>query len=250
VERFELDGSVFVADTGAVDGDKHGVNVIIVGQAELLLTSAGGGRRTHLTAMAETDGPKQAAVPEFVFQPGPADRRPGLANYDHEALLLERWCPTTLCGRSWVVMIGGDGGSISPYGDDPEFAPSCKRCLALMDRLFPPPAIDPQLPLAARVVADVVTERGYAEIHGVPGDQQSELRRQVRSLIRRETGHPCQTLVHESTVYIVCEPIADLHRLEDQASAASAIGALLFGEEPVHQPDPQWRLFWSTWAAG
>jgi hypothetical protein len=86
----------------------------------------------------------------------------------------------------------------------------CKRYLALLDRMFPPPSVHPRLPLIVRVVTDSVAEHGYAEVRGVPGDQQTELRRRIRALVRKETGHSCQTLVHESMVVVVCEPIADL----------------------------------------
>ena len=90
-------------------------------------------------------------------------------------------------------MVGGDGGSISPWGEDPEFVPTCKWCLAVLGRIFPPPPVHPQLPVIARVVADSVREHGYAEVHGVPGDQQTELRRHIRALVREETGYSCQT---------------------------------------------------------
>ena len=48
----------------------------------------------------------------------------------------------------------------------------------------------PQLPLVARLVADLVAVHGYAEIYGVPGDQLTELRRQIRSLVGKDNNHP------------------------------------------------------------
>ena len=226
---------------------KYGVNSITVGATELLLTSAGGGVAVHLTPVVDT-GAGQAAVPDHCFTPEAARRRPGLVNYDHAALLATRWSETTLCGRAWAVMVGGDGGSISPWNADPEFAPTCKRCLALMDRMFPTPPVHTQLPLIVRVVGDSVAEHGYAEVHGVPGDQQTELRRQIRALVRKETGHSCRSLVCESLVVVVCEPIAELHREEQLREAAQRMGELFGGKPGAPRQHPEWRHFWSTWA--
>jgi hypothetical protein len=226
---------------------KYGASSITVGAVELLLASAGGGTAVHLVPVAADGVVGQSAVADDCFTGASAGRRPGLANYDHDALLAPRWAQTTLCGRGWAVMVGGDGGSISP-SEDPEFAPTCKRCLALLDRMFPPPPAHPRLPLIVRVVADCIAEHGYAELHDVPGDQQTQLRRQIRSLVRRETGHSCQTLVHESLVVIMCEPIAELHREERLRDAAQRMSDWCSGEATASRPDPEWRLFWSTWA--
>jgi hypothetical protein len=117
-----------------------------------------------------------------------------------------------------------------------------------MDRLFPPPLPHPQLPLVARVVADVVTEHGHAEVHGVPGDQQTELRRQVRSLVRTHTRHTCQTLVRGNIVFVVCEPILDKHADGHNAAIAEVMSHVAAGGPSRPQPNPGWRLSWSTWA--
>ena len=57
--------------------------------------------------------------------------------------------------------------------------------------------------VVARVIADSIAEQGYTEVLGVPGDQQTELRRRIRTLARQATGHSCQTLVHESMIVAV-----------------------------------------------
>lgn len=82
--------------------------------------------------------------------------------YDVEALRKPVWEHTTMCGRVWALMVGGDGGTLSRYRE-PAFAPTCRRCLVLMDRLFPAPAVDGRVPIVAQVVCDVVCEHGYAE---------------------------------------------------------------------------------------
>jgi hypothetical protein len=71
--------------------------------------------------------------------------------------------PTTLCGREWAIMVGGDGGAIGRYGEV-AFAPSCRRCLAIIDRHFPKPPPDSRLILVAQMAAGtVVDQRGFAE---------------------------------------------------------------------------------------
>ena len=235
-------------DTGGMHEAKYGVNSITVGATELLLAAAGGGSAVHLARRAEAGALGQPAVPADRFSAEPAQRRPELANYDPDALLAPRWSATTLCGLAWVETVGGDGGSISPWGEEPEFAPTCKRCLAVLDRMFPPPPLHPQLPVIARVATDSIGEHGYAEVHGVPGDQQTELRRQIRALVRKETGHSCQTLVHDSMVVVMCEPIAQLHREERIREMTQRMGDVLSGEPASPQPDPEWRHYWSTWA--
>jgi hypothetical protein len=116
---------------------KHGVTSITVGVNELLLTAMGGSA-VHLTPTAAPDAVGEPAVPEHCFTEATSARRPGLANYDADLLRAPRWSPTTLCGRTWIEMAGGDGGSISMWGEEPEFAPTCKRCLALLDRMSRP----------------------------------------------------------------------------------------------------------------
>jgi hypothetical protein len=226
---------------------RHGVNSITIGDVELLLTSCGGGPAVHLASLAQ-DGPHRPAVPDYYFEGRRRDRIAALGNYDEDALRAPRWSSTTLCGREWSVMMGGDGGSISPYDEEPALAPTCRRCLAVMDRLFPPPPTHPQLALVAKIVTDTVVEHGHAELHGVPGDQQSELRRRIRSMVRAATGHTCQTLVHDSTLFVVCEPVYELHADAQDAAVAAALDDAFNGKTPV-RADQTWRLSWSTWAS-
>lgn len=131
-------------------------------------------------------------------------------------------------------MIGGDGGSIWLSGDI-AFAPTCRPCLALMDRLFPPPVADIRLPLVAQLVTGMVTQHGYAEIWHVPGDQQAILRREIRSQVRQRTGHSIQTHCREHMIFVVCGPIHDLHTQERSRAVAEAVANL--GTGSAHYPD-------------
>ncbi len=82
----------------------------------------------------------------------------------------------------------------------------------------------------------------------MPGEQLTQLRRLIRTTVRGETGHPCQTFVADSRIYVICEPICQLHQQEHMAAARDAIEAACRTEAPQDRPDPPWRVWWSTWA--
>ncbi|WP_431946916.1 hypothetical protein [Micromonospora marina] len=115
-----------------------------------------------------------------------------------------------------------------------------------MDRLFPAPAVDRRVPVVAQLVADVVREHGYAGVREVPGDQLAALRKEILSLIRQQTGHPAQTLVHRDLLLVVCDPLRDPEA--EMRAAAEAIGAVLFGDQPVPatRPDRPWAIRWTA----
>jgi hypothetical protein len=76
------------------------------------------------------------AVPNCYFDDEDARRDNLLADCHRDALTVPRWSETTLCGREWAVMVGGDGAAMSRYGEV-AFAPTCRRCQVLVDRDFP-----------------------------------------------------------------------------------------------------------------
>ena len=51
------------------------------------------------------------------------------------------------------------GGGHEP--SDRAAAPTCRRCLAIMDKLFPEPVPDGRFPLIVQIITDTVTEHGY-----------------------------------------------------------------------------------------
>jgi hypothetical protein len=161
-----------------------------------------------------------------------------------------RWAETTLCGRQWISMeTGWDEDSGDDVGD--VTSPTCRRCLALMDKLFPEPKLDNRFPLVVQLVADTVLEYGTAEIPGVPGDHQAALRREVRTAVRKRTGHGMETYAHESMVVFVCRPIYDQHA-EEYARMAAAAMDRFFAEpldgEPVAPLTSPIRLSWDAWS--
>lgn len=128
------------------------------------------------------------------------------------------------------------GPSVGRPGDNP-CASGASHGLALAlcgsSSIGTRPEVDAvRLVLAARIRPPVAHDRpgghdnvadyGYVEVHGVPGDQQTELRRQTRALVRKATGHSCQTLVHESMVVVMCDPIAQCTARSTSAKRRSA----------------------------
>jgi hypothetical protein len=225
----------------------RGVNAIRVSDKTLLLTVTGGDA-VHLSREAGPGEAKQCAVPDWDLGAEFADYKVLGHDADRAALAEPRWAQTTLCGRHWIAMADGDGVDPDDF-NEPAFAPSCRRCLAIMDKLFPGPDLNERFALVVQVITDTVAEHGHAEMWHVPGDQQAALRKQVRSAVRQRTGHGIQTLVHESMVVFICKPIHQQHADEQARAAAQAMNSILAGEPATSLPTP-WRLSWDTWAAG
>jgi len=228
-----------------VDTDRE-VNAIRIGDTEYLLTVTAGDA-VHLTRETGPGETRQSAVPDRYLSPGPGQLA-SLRSYDQAALARPRWETATLCGREWLYMAGvrwWDDESLD--GDDPS-APSCRRCLALMDKLFPEPQLDDRFDLAVQALTGTVAEHGYAEMWNVPGDQQAALRKQVRSAVKKRTGHPTQTLARGSLLVFVCEPIHQQHAAERERRIAQSFGGVLAGQPAQPLPTP-WRLSWDACAA-
>ena len=228
-----------------MDTDRE-VNAIRIGGTEYLLTVTAGDA-VHLTRETGPGEPGQSAVPERYLTPGHRQPAPLLRGYDQAALALPRWEAATLCGREWLTMAG-----ISWWaGEDPDdaCAPSCRRCLALMDKLFPEPELDERFDRALQAVTGTVAEHGYAEMWNVPGDQQAALRKQVRSAVKKRTGHGTQTLARGSLLVFVCEPIHQQHAAERERRIAQSFGSVLTGQPAQPLPTP-WRLSWDACEAG
>lgn len=213
------------------------LNVIRVVDKELLLTK-GGGQAVHLTHEASEGEEGVGAAPDHYLDDL-------AAAYDKAALQNPRWLATTLCGRKWILMTSGE----DTHDRNAVFAPTCRRCLALMDKLFPQPTLHSRFPVIVQVVADTVIEYGNAEIFDVPGDQQAALRKEVRAAVRKRTGHGMETYAHESMLSFVCEPIYDQHADVYRREAAEAINSFFTGE-PVEPVSSDRRLSWNTWADG
>jgi hypothetical protein len=220
------------------------MNIIPVGGKEFLLTITAGDA-IHLSRESRPDETARSAVPGWHLRTGRGSSRGRWRAYNRAALAEPRWAETTLCGRQWISMAGDEGADADEPGDE-AFAPTCRRCLAIMDKLFPAPVLDDRFALVVQIITDTVTDHGYAEMRNVAGDQQAALRKQARSAVRQRTGHRLQTLVHQSMVVFICEPISQQHATEHARAAADAMNSFRTGEPATHMPTP-WRLSWDTW---
>lgn len=214
------------------------LNAFSAGSVTMLVTVTSSGTAIHLTCEASAGEPRRGAVPEHYRE---ESREFG---YDPAEVADPRWAESTLCGRPWLLMAGGDADE-----DEAIAAPSCRRCLALMDRFFPAPELDGRFPLVVRLVADAIADHGYAEIVAVPGDQQSALRSRVRAEVRRRTGYGCRTYAHESMVIFVCEPI-HAQREAAMAEVGREVVSDFLDTVPSRGARRPWQLSWETWAAG
>ncbi len=215
----------------------RGLNIIEVSGQQFLLTVTAGDA-IHLTRETGRGESGRPAIPDHYAED--FER-----TYDLAAILAPTWAATTLCGRQWILM---EGERDNQADGEAAYAPSCRRCLALLDRLFPAPKLNERFPLIVQVIADTILEHGTAEILDVPGDQQAALRREARAEVKKRTGYGLTTHVHESMVIFVCDPIYDLHAEEHSRRGAEAMNAI-FSDKPMPQPPPT-RLSWGAWAAG
>ena len=196
------------------------MNVIPVGDKEFLLTVTAGDA-VHLSRETGPDETGGGAVPGWRLRPRRANARGRWRACNRAALAEPRWAKTTLCGRQWIAMANSDDGdAVDPGGE--AFAPTCRRCLAIMDKLFPEPVIDDRLALIVQTITDTIAEHGYAEMRNVRGDQQATLRKQVRSALRQRTGYGLQALVHKSMVVFICEPAGSRSATSKTASSPAA----------------------------
>jgi hypothetical protein len=221
-------------------------NVIEVGGVPMLLTVTGGSA-VHLAVEAQPPVEGRAAVPERLLRSKKPDRVQLLARYDRATLAEPRWSPATLCGREWSMMIGGDGGSVSPF-EETAFAPTCRQCMAVVDRQFPKPAADDRLALVARLAADQVLERGHVEVHNVPAEQRELLRAAVRKLLRAATSQGVSThVLPAGQIIVVCDAIYDEKSADDDAQYVASLRLFGSDESPRIPRERDWVVNWQQW---
>jgi hypothetical protein len=222
-----------------------GANEIRAGSVALLLVASGAGTAVHLVAEHKPPAEGHPAVPDHYLSRRTWMTQEARLAYDLAALTEVRWSTKTLCGRDWRRMVGGDGGPLCEF-DKPAYAPSCQRCTALMDRLFPAPVRDDRLVLVARLAVDLLVEHGFASVHNVPGDQQTALRVEIRRQVTAQINEGSTTSVHRDVVSAQCEAVYARHALDYSRAAVEAVSQYITsgGEDrpPINMPD------WDTWA--
>jgi len=165
------------------------------------------------------------------------------ASVDPKALE-DRWSPNALCGVAWFAMAREHVDEIGISVLRPE-APTCKRCMAVVDRSFPNPTPDDRIALIADLIDGAVAEQGSGEVVGVPGDQIAGLRGAARRRIKKRFGFSARTWAHEDLL-VVSSP--DTQHIVEQ-NAGEIVPGLKFDEasnEPVDSSG--WRFRRDTWS--
>lgn len=220
------------------------LNVIVVDGQPLMLGETAGGRAVHLVPSSDGSPDAQPAIPASWLNSASREYVESIANYSSERLLEPAWSTRTMCGIEWDAMAAGDAGVLRSW-QEPALAPTCRRCLASLDRRFPEPTPDDRIGLLAVLIAQAVEEHGSAEVLGVPGDQLKSLRSAARRELRRLLGYDGKTYVHGDFLLVTCDEATEEARI---SSAQEAIGSMPAGfpdDEP--RDDSGWRLRWDTW---
>lgn len=223
-----------------------GLNSIVVDGQPMLLGETAGGRAVHLVPRAADSSEARPAIPSVWLDSSGRDYAESIVNYSPARLLDPAWSIRTMCGIVWEAMAAGDAGLLRSW-QEPALAPTCRRCLASLDRRFPEPTPDDRIGLLATLIAQAVEEHGSAEVLGVPGDQLKALRSAARRELRRRLGYDGKTYVHGDLLLVTCDEATEQARL---AAAKEAVRAMPLGiPDDRSRDDSGWRLRWDTWSA-
>jgi hypothetical protein len=216
------------------------LNTITIAAHTILLTQTGG-IAVHLTKPADVSDDARPAIPSHWR---PSSLRPDTEEMAGPAELREpRWAPRTLCGIRWTRMAGSDsiGGST-----DEDTAPTCRRCLSILDRWFPTPVADDRIGLLAVMIVRAVHQYGTAEVVGVPGDQIAALCRAAHDELNRRFGYSAKTYVIDDHVVISSNDTTEALHAEAARQFLRAISSDDGDTAPID--DSAWRFHWRTWS--
>lgn len=208
------------------------LNALNVADRSMLLTRTATGTAIHLAAEA-TATDAQAATPDGI------DRS---RNEPPDELFDDRWSPVALCGRPWTVMADEFADHTGRITARPE-APTCRQCLAVIDKAFPTPIPDSRIGVLADLAATAVNDHGTAEIVGVPGDQINALRHAIRAQLRQRFEFATRTFTQDGL--LVASSPETRHLIEQ--TAARAMADLDLGDRSKVD-DSDWRFNWATWS--
>ena len=209
-------------------------NSISVLGRDLLLVDVGSGTETHLAEIS--DGPGRSA------------RHQG----NEEAPLVGRWNPSTMCGRSWNRMAAG-ADELLPLWRDPAFAPTCRRCLRIVDSWFPTADTPSGVWLLAAVVAEEVTKFSSTYVTSVPVEHVEATRAAIRKILR-SGGFRSSTRVVDGVVHVWSD---DAYHALDPGEIGTSLTAAI--ERIVGRPDTAaprdpdstpGPVDWHTWVIG
>lgn len=221
------------------------LNSILVDGQPLLLGETAGGRAVHLVPDATASPDARPAIPSAWLDSSGRDYVESVTNYSSARLLDPAWSTRTMCGIEWDAMAAGDAGPLRSW-QEPALAPTCRRCLASLDRPFPEPTPDDRIGLLATLIAQAVEEHGSAEVLGVPGDQLKALRSAARRELRRRLGYDGKTYVHGDYLLVTCDEATEGARLATAREAVRSIGPGI--SDGPHRDPADWRLRWDSWS--
>jgi hypothetical protein len=222
-----------------VDTPAGELNALDVVGRRLLLVETGGSAVHLADACAKAGG--RAAVPAAWLAADGLGYASTIAGYDVDALNASVWSTRALCGVQWHAMAAGAVGPLRS-DQDIQLAPTCRRCLTSVDRMFPTPEPDGRVAVLAEVAARAVQEHGSAEVYGVPGDQVRPFRDALRREFRRRFGHTGRTWLVDDVLLASCDEATETVRL---AQAQAVVNSLYSSDTPAD--DSAWRLRWHTW---
>lgn len=193
----------------------------------LLLVYTGGGDKVHLAPEA-----------------GPDDDAISIGDIEHDvdpdAVAL--WATSTLCGRTWTRM-----APTEPTGslDEAAHAPTCRRCLSILDKHFPERAPADGLDVVVDLAIESIVNNGTVEIYGCPGDQLDLLRQRLQALASQ---HKLGSLRSHSQADIVVFWDNTPTREDDERRLDQALTRLSSGQPRPDDAIPDHRIYWRHWA--
>lgn len=212
-------------------------NTIAIHDRNYVLAWAGASA-AHLVAAADPDDAARPIVDHADAVLNPA--------YEASALTDASWSPRTLCGRDEWVMCPTEAGrafqSMWNGREEAVPAPTCRRCLRILDKQFAPPAADERLGWNVIRSVEELEQWGCLHILGVPADQAELLRKKLRAEARRR-GWKFQSTVADSQLIASCENALSPERREFVVhDSMQRMRAMASGSE---LPRPSWRFEWS-----
>ena len=128
------------------------------------------------------------------------------------------------------------------YDAQPVYAPSCKRCLRILDGQFPAPEPDDLLPWNVLRCIDELEQWGCFVIDNVPFEQMRLLRARVRAQARRR-GWQFASTAHDDRLMGASEnSLSPEPRRLVELDSRQRLGGLAAGGPPP--PRPSWQLRW------
>lgn len=197
-----------------------------------------GANAVHLVAEAGAEGAVRPIMNHAGAEPNPA--------YDPDELTNASWATRTLCGRGEWIMCPTEAGrafvSMSNGREDAVVAPSCKRCLTILDKQFAEPAPAERLGWNVIRAMEQLQEWGCVHILGVPADQAELLRRRLRAQARQR-GWKFQSTVSDGQLIAASEDALSAEQWAAvMADSMQRIHALNSGAQ---LGEPSWRFPWS-----